>query len=80
MNVKGIFATSAAALIVAGASCPVTALADGPLLDAFNLTKPILDTRLRYEFVDQEPLAHDADAITWRTRAGFETGKAWGTS
>jgi hypothetical protein len=34
--------------------------------------KPILDARLRYERVDQEPLARDADAVTARLRAGFE--------
>jgi hypothetical protein len=43
-------------------------------------TKPILDSRVRYESVDQTPLAEDADVETLRVRAGFETGKAWETS
>jgi hypothetical protein len=34
--------------------------------------KPILDARLRYERVDQKPLADNADAVTARLRAGFE--------
>ena len=56
--------------------------ADGldPVKGAFGETKYILDTRLRMEQVDQEPLAEDADALTLRVRLGFETGKAWNTS
>lgn len=42
------------------------ALAEGKLL---------LDARYRYEFVDQDGLARDADAHTFRTRVGYETGK-----
>ena len=34
--------------------------------------KPIIDARLRYESVDQVPLANDASAITARVRAGIE--------
>jgi len=34
--------------------------------------KPLIDARLRYEHVEQAPLARDADAITARIRAGFE--------
>ncbi|MEO9132024.1 MAG: alginate export family protein [Sphingomonas sp.] len=33
---------------------------------------PILDARLRYEHVEQAPLAKNADALTARIRAGFE--------
>lgn len=40
--------------------------------------KPIIDTRLRYEMVDQDPLAEDADALTLRARIGGElTTSAW---
>ena len=42
--------------------------------------KPIFDTRLRIEQVDQEPIVNDAHATTFRARLGFETGKAWNTS
>jgi hypothetical protein len=51
----------------------------GPIGGAFSEAKPIVDVRLRYENVDQEPLAKDADALTVRARLGFETGKAWET-
>jgi hypothetical protein len=59
-----------------------TASADGldPVWGAFGETKPLIDTRLRMEDVDQTPLAEDAHAITFRARLGFETGKAWNTS
>lgn len=48
--------------------------------DAIAGTKPIVDARLRYEHVDQEPLTEEADATTLRLRLGFETGKQWNTS
>lgn len=47
---------------------------------AFVAGKPILNVRVRYEDVDQVPLAVDAVALTLRARAGFETASAWGTS
>jgi hypothetical protein len=52
----------------------------GPIGGAIGETKPIIDTRLRYEGVDQEPMAEDAEALTLRARLGFETGRAWNTS
>lgn len=73
---KVVMAACAAAIAVVGRP----AWADSPLQEAVSLMKPLLDMRLRYEFVDQDPLAKDANAVTLRTRAGFETGKAWGTS
>lgn len=33
----------------------------------------IIDARLRYEFVDQAGFTNDADAVTLRTRLGYET-------
>ncbi len=51
-----------------------------PLLEPFKAWKPIIDARARAEFVDQAPLAEDADAATLRLRAGFESGKAWNTT
>jgi hypothetical protein len=61
---------------------PELATADGlaPIVGAFGETKPIVDARFRFESVDQEPIANTAQATTFRVRAGFETGKAWGTS
>lgn len=59
-----------------------TAYADGfgPIGGAISETKPIFDTRLRFEGVDQDPMSNDAEAVTWRARLGFETGKAWETA
>jgi hypothetical protein len=34
--------------------------------------KPLIDARLRYEGVDQAPIANDASAVTARIRAGIE--------
>ena len=48
---------------------PATALAE-----AVFAGKPILEVRARYEDVDQTGFAVDAQAITVRTRLGWETG------
>lgn len=37
--------------------------------------KPIVDARLRYETVEQDGIARDADAVTARVRAGFELSR-----
>lgn len=54
------------------------------LNDAITGSKVILDTRLRYESVEQPTTAvrtHEtAEAATIRIRVGFETAKAWNTS
>jgi hypothetical protein len=42
--------------------------------------KPILDTRLRYESVEQDGVAQTAEAMTLRARLGFESGKIAGTA
>jgi hypothetical protein len=55
-----LFLASAAALAVAGPAC------------AQQLTlRPIAEARLRYEHVDQDDLARQADALTVRARAGL---------
>lgn len=36
------------------------------------IAKPLLDTRLRWENVDQQGIAKDADAVTFRARVGAE--------
>lgn len=51
-----------------------------PIVGAIGETKPLLDVRLRYENVDQEPIVKEANAVTLRVRPGFETGKAWSTA
>ncbi len=61
------------------AACNVAAAAN-PVTGALGEIKPIVDMRLRYETVDQVPLADDAEALVIRTRLGVETGRAWNTS
>lgn len=51
-----------------------------PIAGAIGESKPIIDLRIRYEMVDQEPFTQDAIATTARARLGVETGKAWNTS
>jgi hypothetical protein len=53
--------------------------AANPIVGALGEWKPIIDTRLRYEWVEQAPLTSTANASTLRARLGVETGKAWGT-
>ena len=54
-----------AAILMAG-------LVATPALAKPIVIKPIIDARLRYEGVDQAGIAKRADAVTARTRAGFE--------
>jgi len=70
-------ATLTVAMAVA-AACNVAQA--NPIGGAFGEAKPLIDLRLRYEWVDQEPIAPTANATTLRARLGFETGKAWNTS
>jgi hypothetical protein len=49
--------------------------APASLADALAATKPLLDVRLRSEWVAQAGIAHEAEAVTVRSRIGFETGK-----
>lgn len=51
-----------------------------PLEDAVRGARPILDVRFRFETVDQDNFAEDAQAITGRVRAGLETAPVKGTS
>jgi hypothetical protein len=48
--------------------------------EALLATKPLIDLRLRFENVEQEPLANEANATTLRARLGFETGKVGNTA
>jgi hypothetical protein len=65
------------------AVCATAAQADdgfGSIGGALGEIRPLVDTRLRFEGVDQDPMADEAEALTLRARLGFETGKAWDTS
>ena len=72
---KVLFAAAAAAAFPMLA--PVSASAQDAGESAIDL---ILDARLRYEFVDQAGFAENAQALTLRTRLGFETPKLAGFS
>jgi hypothetical protein len=48
--------------------------------EALLATRPLIDLRLRFENVEQEPLANEANATTLRARLGFETGKVGNTA
>ena len=64
-------------LLAAGSLAAPAAAQAGP---AFT---PIVDSRLRYETVDQEGLAKNADAVTARIRAvtasAFFANPSWST-
>ena len=48
--------------------------AEDTIADAISASKPIFESSLRSEHVDQFGFAKQADAITWRNRFGFTTG------
>jgi hypothetical protein len=73
---KKLQLATACALILSAANAATA----NPVTGALGEWKPIIDARLRYEFVDQEPLVNDANAVTARLRLGAETGKAWSTA
>jgi hypothetical protein len=50
------------------------AVATPALAEPFKI-KPLLDTRLRFELVDQDGLGEDANAVTLRARIGVEASK-----
>lgn len=72
-------------LIAACAAILSTPLASAanPISGAIGEWKPIIDTRIRYEWVEQDPettFTRTANATTARARLGVETGKAWNTA
>lgn len=72
-----LWAASALTLAVFS-SIPAFAEDTAPKSDldaAIEAIKPIFAARLRYETVDQDGIAESADALTYRFRAGFETGE-----
>ena len=68
-------------LCVAIAATLCSAAQSEPSYDDFVATaKPILDTRLRFESVEQDGVAQTAEAITLRGRLGFESGEVADTA
>ena len=66
-----------AALLALAPAAPAAESGVEAMLAGF---KPIVDVRVRYENVDQEPLVEEADASTFRARLGFETPKFFQTT
>jgi hypothetical protein len=62
-------------VLLFSASLPAAALASD-ISDAMTGGKIILDTRIRYENVDQANLPEESNALTTRVRFGYETA-AW---
>lgn len=62
------------ALWAAFGPCAGRADALDPLTAALEDTRPLIDIRLRSETVDQTGLSKQADAVTLRSRLGFQTG------
>jgi len=50
------------------------AQAQDSVADAFAASKPILESSLRYETVDQLGFSNKAEALTWRNRVGLQSG------
>ena len=75
------YAVSALPFIALAFVSPMAAAQDEPTAfeTALSETKPIFQARLRYEGVDQTGFANDADALTYRFRAGLETGAFFDT-
>ena len=73
---RNILYTCTALAAVFGAAHAQDAPAPSELDKAIAETKPIFQYRLRYETVNLVGFAENADALTSRIRAGFETG-AW---
>jgi hypothetical protein len=69
MPTRPILRRLALACALAPCALPAAALADS----ADGLVQPIIDSRLRSETVQQDGMHKNAEALTWRTRFGFET-------
>lgn len=64
-------------LACASSLSAVTASADATVTDFFDQGKLLVDARYRFEHVDQDGIANEAEAHTLRARIGFLTGKVW---
>lgn len=60
---------------MAGLAMTTGARAEDTIADALTAAKPIFESSLRSEHVDQQGFANQADAVTWRNRFGFTSGE-----
>lgn len=54
------------------------AQAQDTIADALAASKPIVESSLRLETVDQQGIAEKAEALTWRNRLGLQSGEFHG--
>lgn len=80
MNSNGRFVDARVAVCVGAALCAGASSGAETLGQAFREADVIVDWRLRYESVDQEGFAQEADAATSRLRAGLQTAPLRGTA
>ena len=71
---NSMFAIVSMGVMFGATAEPSTDAAPGSLEAALASTKPILNTRLRLETADQDGFSETATALTYRIRAGLETG------
>ncbi|MEM8936357.1 MAG: hypothetical protein AAGC77_08120 [Pseudomonadota bacterium] len=77
------YAVLGSALLLSGVATAAAEESPEPksaLQEAIDSSKPIFNARIRYETVSQDGIALDADAVTYRLRAGFQTGSLWDTT
>jgi len=79
MTIKNLLFTSVGFAVLAGGALSVPAMADETTPAFIAEARPIFNTRLRFESVDQDTFAEDATAVTLRTRFGVESGEFWNT-
>ncbi len=66
---------------ILAAGCAISALlaaaevrAEDTIAEALAASKPIVESSLRFEGVDQQGIAAKAEAVTWRNRLGLQSG------
>lgn len=64
-------------LALASSLSTISARAENSPADFFEQGKLLFDARYRFEHVDQDGIANEANAHTLRARAGFQSGKVW---
>jgi len=79
MTVKNTLLTSVGFAVAAGVALCGSAVADEATPALIADARPIFDMRLRFETVDQDGFAENANALTLRTRFGIESGEFWNT-
>ncbi|PKP67284.1 MAG: hypothetical protein CVT83_08675, partial [Alphaproteobacteria bacterium HGW-Alphaproteobacteria-5] len=80
MALNGTWISLVAVAFVAFGAASEPAFAQESAGEALLDGTPIIDLRLRYEHVEQDGVANNANAYTARARLGYETGSFYGFS